>query len=504
MATTFPPQPSENQDPWYNAAKSWSEAVEAAINLRLVTSRGYLPRDTDLSTLSTADDSGFYRLYTDGNYPNLPPEVSKQVAGLLVFNSQVTRFQLYVGFETMSWRQAPLGLFGGWRNVISSENVEQPTKIFNTTDVPGENIDNLPNGRYAIQYLKTARALGLPSRVGVLTVTNLTQSNSGDNPLKLQKYETNHGDIDGNGNVLPWELYVRGMDYQRNYYPTFTKVLSSNGSSGEGGMLGVSQTIFAEQARGTYTSSMDMYKKNSSTIDSPASTTKVFTGWLARKYITNAMLDDQVTVLDTDKNPGGSGSEIPLRVGDIITIRDLFYLTMLPSHNQAASILARVAGEKIPGSGDPYDRFVNQMQTESDGLGWTGAIWANPTGLGTTANKTSVDYQIDLLYKVATDQFMLDCMGTQTYVMDVAGPQARTISTKHSVDFDGEVKFPDAVAAKSGTIPGTACLVMLFRKSNGTLGAAALFKSNTENRYKDMRQLINYTLEQRDKQYLVG
>lgn len=497
MTTIFPEQPSENLDPWYNAETAWKNKVEEAINLRLVPSRGPLADGVDLNTLSGAENSGLWRIYPSRSHPNLPPNPSTQTAGLLVMNTQTTSTMIYMAFNRMAFRTAPTTVFGGWRELVTTENLRSSLEPTPITSSDGWDLDTMGPGEYVVHYLHVARELGLPNRVGKLTIQQLTPT------IKIQKYETNQGDIAGNGVKLPYELWVRGMDYDREFYPSFEKILPV--ASDESGMdMSVSQTVYATHAKATYTEDLTYYRKNSSTLDSPASTTKVFSGYLARKVISDSKLDDKITVLSTDRNPGGSGSETPLMPGDIVSIRDLFYLSMLPSHNQAVSILARVAGELLPGTGDPYDKFITNMQVESDALGWTGAIWVNPTGLGTTTNKTSVDYMIDLMYKVATDTFLVECMGRQSHQVEVEGPNARSFEIRHTVNSDGAVKFPDMVAAKSGTITGTACLVMLYRKSNNTYGAAALFRSNSANRYKDMRQIINYAVEGRDRQYLVG
>lgn len=457
--------------------------------------KGTLPDGEDLDTLRGALHAGTYRVLVGNTHPNSPPAQSGQTRSLTVLNSGVADTQIYATFSEIWYRHAPAQVFGAWRRIATADMITNP---FNTTTLTtSSNLDTLEPGIYHVNYVSTAVALGLPGRTGRLTVVKTSDGG------RIQRYETSYGTFEWPSESRPYEVWVRGMDAGMVYQPTFTKILSTaEGQAAGDSYIGVSHTVWGTRAKATYTASQTFYAKNPDVLDRPASTTKVMTGHIARTVIPDADLDNQVTVLSTDPNPGGSGADIPLKVGDIVTFRDLFHLSMLPSHNQATEVLARAAGDRMPGTGTGRDKFIAKMQSEAASWWGPDRVFVNPTGLG-NGNQVTASDLVNLLYRVASDTFLVECMGTQEYTVNIAGPDARTITAIHTVKPDGPVKFPDMVAAKSGTIPGTACLVMLYRKSNGTLGAAALMGSNAENRYRDMRQIINYAKEGVDRQYLV-
>jgi serine-type D-Ala-D-Ala carboxypeptidase (penicillin-binding protein 5/6) len=79
----------------------------------------------------------------------------------------------------------------------------------------------------------------------------------------------------------------------------------------------------------------------------PASTTKIMTGLLAAEAIDSGAvsLDDIVTI-PSDVNIEGGGSAGLVR-GDTISLRDLLYMTLIPSKNDAASAVGTYLGTRV-------------------------------------------------------------------------------------------------------------------------------------------------------------
>lgn len=470
-------------------------ATRAQVEARIPKVAGTLPGGIDWDTWRGQQYAGTWWVNPANAGENMPPEPASQFATLTVLPSSggVSSVQIYVAHDRVWWRAAPGSVWGAWRRVATRDDVNALVnpKVLTAAD----DLDELPDGIYRVNFQGTASALGLPARVGRLTVMRVTDT------IRLQKYETNFGEAVSEGVIQPYEVHIRGMNNAREWYPTFQKVFPVAGT--ENTQIQVSHTVFAESAVSRFDEENTFYEKNADVLLRPASTLKVLTGVIARTVVTDGMLDDLVTVTASDENPGGSGASIPLEPGDVVTFRDLFYLIMLPSHNQAAEILARAVGDLMPGAGTSREKFIAEMQAKASDWWGAGRVIANPTGLGAT-NKLTANDLTDLMYRVTDDAFLLECMGTEHYTVNVEGPNARDLSANHTVLRDGDVKFPDMVAAKSGTLTGHACLVMLFRNSDGSYGAAALMGSDTENRYKDMRQIINYAKEGPDRAFLVG
>lgn len=272
--------------------------------------------------------------------------------------------------------------------------------------------------------------------------------------------------------------------------------------------------IVATHAASNWSPEQRLFEKNADEPVRPASTLKLLTLYTARQTITGyhdgggALLDDTVTVTAADvaANPGGAGG-ITFQAGDVISYRDLMYALMLPSSNWAAEILARAVGEQLSGTGTAREKFLQAMRDAGTALGWSGHVVDNPSGLG-SVNRLSASMLVQLMFEAGENATTRALMGDAERTITITGPNARTQTVHHSVERDGEVRFPEMAAAKSGTLYGTggfshACLVMLWEKPDGTYAVSALLGSDVENRYQDMRALIDATAQVQNETFTV-
>lgn len=104
----------------------------------------------------------------------------------------------------------------------------------------------------------------------------------------------------------------------------------------------------------------------------PASLTKIMTVLLA---IENGNLDDELTATESALS-GLSiyGSSVYLQEGEVMTLRDLLYCTMVASANEACNVIA----EYISGS---VSSFVDLMNRKAEILGCENTHFVNPHGL---------------------------------------------------------------------------------------------------------------------------
>lgn len=104
----------------------------------------------------------------------------------------------------------------------------------------------------------------------------------------------------------------------------------------------------------------------------PASLTKIMTVLLA---IENGDLDAELTATESALS-GLSiyGSSVYLQAGEVMTLRDLLYCTMVASANEACNVIA----EYISGS---VSSFVDLMNRKAEILGCENTHFANPHGL---------------------------------------------------------------------------------------------------------------------------
>lgn len=130
-----------------------------------------------------------------------------------------------------------------------------------------------------------------------------------------------------------------------------------------------------------------LYEKNSTKQMYPASTTKIMTAILV---IENCELSDIVTVSQTALNSIPTGYVTSnLQVGEELSVKDLLYVLMVPSANDAACVLA----EHIAGS---VEKFANMMNTKAEELGCTGTHFVNPNGIHNN-NHYSTAYDLYLI-----------------------------------------------------------------------------------------------------------
>ncbi len=160
-----------------------------------------------------------------------------------------------------------------------------------------------------------------------------------------------------------------------------------------------------------------------------ASTTKIMTGLLTAE---SGRLAEQVAI--TAEMVGAEGSSMYLKVGEILTVEELFYGLMLRSGNDAAVALA------VTLSGD-LETFVEQMNQKALDLGLEHTHFANPHGLDDPGNfATATDLATLTAYALQNQDFRQVC-GTQTKIIG-----ERILQNHNKMLW----RYPDAIGVKTG------------------------------------------------------
>ena len=152
-------------------------------------------------------------------------------------------------------------------------------------------------------------------------------------------------------------------------------------------------------------------QRNAKTIMNPASMTKVLTVLVAAEQISEEKLDDTFTITQeiTDFSFRNDCSNVGFEVGEVVTVRDLFYGTILSSGADAAVGLA----EYVAGS---QDEFVKLMNAKLDELGLSGsAHFTNCVGLYDENHYCSV-YDMAMILEAALDEdFCREVLSAHVY-----------------------------------------------------------------------------------------
>ncbi|SCZ77391.1 D-alanyl-D-alanine carboxypeptidase family protein [Pseudobutyrivibrio xylanivorans] len=199
----------------------------------------------------------------------------------------------------------------------------------------------------------------------------------------------------------------------------------------------------------------------------PASMTKVMTVLVAANHIPADKLNDKVVMSHEaiDYSYAGGGSTSGFVEDEEVTVKDLFYGTILPSGGDAAAQLAiYVAGD--------IDSFVKMMNEECASLGINGTThFTNPVGFHSKEHY-STPYDIAVIMMAALDnELCKEVITTKVYNSTATNvnPEGITISNWflrriEDKEFGGEIE-----GAKTGYVDESgSCAVSSMISESGT------------------------------------
>ena len=148
------------------------------------------------------------------------------------------------------------------------------------------------------------------------------------------------------------------------------------------------------------------YAKNEHEELYPASLTKIMTALLVLEAIEDGQLamEQQLTASPTAlEGLAADGSNAGIKVGEILSVRDLMYCMLVVSANEACDILA----EAVSGS---VSAFVDQMNAKAQELGCVNTHFMNPNGQHDPQHYSSA-WDLYLITRAAMEyeDFMVIC-----------------------------------------------------------------------------------------------
>lgn len=228
------------------------------------------------------------------------------------------------------------------------------------------------------------------------------------------------------------------------------------------------------------------YSKNLHYKRDPLSTTKLLTCLVALEHLN---LSDTVTVTKgaADAGAKADSSNVDLKKGEKVKVRDLLYACMLPSGNDAAVALAH-------GVSGTTAKFAKLMNAKARELGCRDSNFANPQGWKASNHYTSV-YDMAKITMAAMDVPAIEkACSTEMYKMAKTNKhKARWIATTNYLV--AKKKYPDSgvYAGKTGTWDsGNASLVSACRR-NGKVFYVVVLKDTKEGRYVTTNKIVNYS-----------
>ena len=220
-----------------------------------------------------------------------------------------------------------------------------------------------------------------------------------------------------------------------------------------------------------------------------ASVIKALMAYVARKFVTDAMLNTSVAVVDPYQPTDNRFPSV--FTGDTLTWRDLFTITNHVSHNRLSSTIAYHA-EKLrnpTGTGTTEQiigRFLTHVKSVCTGFGWTEAVIGTPNGYRDCILST---YHAALLFQKirAEDPWLTTMMGTPTASFTInhitrgetpAWVETGTVTNIVHKSMGGN-QYQELIMGKGGTLasPSLATLATLWRDPATGQKMASMYSS---------------------------
>ena len=239
--------------------------------------------------------------------------------------------------------------------------------------------------------------------------------------------------------------------------------------------LNAPSAILMEKETGTV-----LYVKDEHTAREPASVTKVMTLLLTMEAIDSGALsyDDYVTGSAHAASMGGS--QIWLKEGEQMTVRDLLKAVCVVSGNDAAVAL----GEHLAGS---EDAFVEKMNKRAAELGMADTHFVNASGLPADGHLTSA-HDIAVMSRELILRHPDIRQFTTIWMDSLRDGESMLVNTNKLIRF-----YDGATGLKTGSTSSAGYNVSATAERNGMELIAVVMKGKTsDERFADARAMLDY------------
>lgn len=205
-------------------------------------------------------------------------------------------------------------------------------------------------------------------------------------------------------------------------------------------------------------------ERNSSAVINPASMTKILTILTAAEALGEERLDEAVTVSKeaTEYSFVNECSNAGFEAGETVTVRDLFYGTILPSGGEAAAELAVFTSGSM-------EEFVSQMNRKAEELGLSDtAHFTNCAGLYDENHHCTV-YDMAMILEAALDNpFCREVLSARTYTTSptTEHPEGLLLSNWFLRRIEDKDTGGEVLSAKTGYVVQSGSCAASYGKSH--------------------------------------
>ena len=237
-----------------------------------------------------------------------------------------------------------------------------------------------------------------------------------------------------------------------------------------------------------------LYERSANKKMYPASITKIMTAAIALEL---GNLDDKITV-DEETPYEIYGSHIALEPDEILTLKDLLYALILPSANDAASVIAKHY------SGD-IESFVKLMNEKAKEIGATNTNFVNPHGLHDDNHYTTAEDLAKIVTYAMKNETFREIIKTPRYEIPATNKkEPRAIITTNNLLLNTSPsyilvnnkwvtrEYEGAAGVKTGYTPEAGNCLISYAEKNGIGLVAIVLNGSGTDVYTDTHNLLNY------------
>ncbi len=232
-----------------------------------------------------------------------------------------------------------------------------------------------------------------------------------------------------------------------------------------------------------------LYAKNIDSKQYPASITKVLTALVA---LENGELSDEVTFSHDSVaflQPGDS--TIGMKEGNVISLEQALYATLLASANEAAYAVGENVGRK---AGYDYNWFIEQMNTRVQQLGGVNSHFVNTNGLHDPDHYTCAR---DMAL-IGREIFKYPEFFKIVQTLDYKIPKSKTVDEhvfyqKHKMlRPENSNYYKYAVGGKTGFTSDALSTLITMAEKDGVQLVCVVLRTHGKNVYPDTTKLLKY------------
>lgn len=218
-----------------------------------------------------------------------------------------------------------------------------------------------------------------------------------------------------------------------------------------------------------------LFKKDETKILPIASLSKLMT---ALVVLENYNLQQQIIITEADVLQEGEQGD--LKVGQLLSVKNLLYIMLIESSNDAAHALSEIIGQ---------DNFVASMNSRAKNLGITNTYFSDSSGLNFGSYSTAKDLVVLTEYLLNKYPLVLEIMGYKEYdlYLDNGEFHHKLINTNKLL---GDI--PEVIGGKTGFTNyarGTFIIVEKSPKEGNYLINVVL---GSDDRLEEMKKIINW------------